>query len=69
MEAILRKFSFLDDRRFGAMVKLTLQYLNDEKLNAETDDMAFFRIYFEKKLNRVLKDRKRKELARNEIKK
>ena len=51
------------------MVKLTLQYLNDEKLNAETDDMAFFRIYFEKKLNRVLKDRKRKELARNEIKK
>lgn len=64
MEAILREFSFLDDRRYGAMVKLTLQYLAGEELTAETEDKAFFKIYFEKKLRLILRDRKRKQNKR-----
>ena len=48
MERVLRHYNFLDDRRYGAMVKLALQYLAGEELKAGTEDVAFFKIYLEK---------------------
>lgn len=64
MERVLRHYNFLDDRRYGAMVKLALQYLAGEELRAGTEDVAFFKIYLEKELRVVLRERKRKQNKR-----
>lgn len=69
METILREFTFLTDEQFGIITKLCLKYTAEQEItrNDAPDEMlVFFYNYVKKKLDKMIKARKRMEKRRAE---
>ena len=60
MEKILRKYTFLNDTGFGQLVKLAFLFTNNENLenaNADKKTLLFFKMYVQKELVQMIKQR------------
>lgn len=68
MEKIIQKYMFLENDRFGQIVKMIYRYVDGEEINetfGDTENIIFFDRYVRNDVDKVIKERNRKRGNKN----